>query len=111
MTQMRTVAVCASNKCLQTSVTPLKGNDWALRTAAQGQSTHLDRNDAQEAEEVPDSDTAVDDGRCVGSLSLKRAFMLAPEHLEDLLKAEVTQPGFSALPFRYIEASKVLLDA
>lgn len=32
------------------------------------------------------------------------------DHLEALLKDEVTQPGFSALPFRYMETARLLLD-
>ncbi|KAG8979819.1 DNA replication protein psf2 [Tulasnella sp. JGI-2019a] len=35
---------------------------------------------------------------------------LSPEHLQECLKVETTSEGFSALPFRFAEISKVLLD-
>lgn len=37
-------------------------------------------------------------------------YFLSADHLEGLLKDEVTQPGFSSLPFKYMETSRLLLE-
>lgn len=39
-----------------------------------------------------------------------QAFQLQVDYLKDRLEEETTKDGFSKLPFRYIEISKVLLD-
>ena len=47
--------------------------------------------------------------RCVFCSLLKSTLPL-PEHLQECLTLETSNPAFTELPFRYMEISKVLLD-
>ena len=41
---------------------------------------------------------------------LLKSTLLLPEHLQECLTLETSNPAFTELPFRYMEISKVLLD-
>ena len=43
-------------------------------------------------------------------LFLFASYSLSPDHLQDRLNRETSEPGFSDLPFHFTEVSKVLLD-